>query len=168
MVDWETIVSRDGPAVWRTIYRLLGNRADADECFQETFVAAIQFVRRKQVTHWRALLQRLATTRAVDRLRQRYRRSTLEGSADWSNVVGFESEPDDQAEAEELSAKLRMALTRLPPRQAVAFCLHHLEGWSHREIGEQISISPGAAGVLIHRARLKLQELLSSAPQGQG
>ena len=27
MPDWPTILSRDGPAVWRTAYRLLGNRA---------------------------------------------------------------------------------------------------------------------------------------------
>ena len=40
MPDRQEIVSRDGDAVWRTAYRYLGNRADADECFQEAFLAA--------------------------------------------------------------------------------------------------------------------------------
>ena len=40
MPDWREILSRDGPAAWRTAYRLLGNRADADECFQEACMAA--------------------------------------------------------------------------------------------------------------------------------
>jgi RNA polymerase sigma-70 factor, ECF subfamily len=47
------------------------NRADAEECFQEAALAALEFSRRKDVQHWRALLVRLATARAVDRLRRR-------------------------------------------------------------------------------------------------
>jgi DNA-directed RNA polymerase specialized sigma24 family protein len=39
MPDWDEILSPDGPAVWRTAYRIVGNRADADECFQEAFLA---------------------------------------------------------------------------------------------------------------------------------
>ena len=74
MIDWESILGCDGPAVWRTAFRVLGNRADADEVFQETFVAAVDYTRTHAVTHWRALLQRLATARAVDRLRQKVRR----------------------------------------------------------------------------------------------
>ena len=45
MIDWEGIVREHRPAVWRTAHRLLGNRADADECFQETFAAAVEWVR---------------------------------------------------------------------------------------------------------------------------
>ena len=40
MPDWQEILSQDGPSAWRTAYRLLGNRADADECFQEACLAA--------------------------------------------------------------------------------------------------------------------------------
>ena len=62
-----------GAAVWRTAYRLLGNRADADECFQEAFLAALEVSRREPVRDWGALLRRLAAARALDRLRRRYR-----------------------------------------------------------------------------------------------
>src|SRR6187549_1806687 len=84
MTDWEGIVRDHGPAVWRTAHRLLGNRADADECFQETFADAVEFTRRKiqPVREWRALLVRLSTARAVDRLRQRVRRTSREVCGD--------------------------------------------------------------------------------------
>jgi RNA polymerase sigma-70 factor, ECF subfamily len=36
MPDWQEIVEREKRAVWQTAYRILGNRADADECFQRS------------------------------------------------------------------------------------------------------------------------------------
>ena len=69
MIDWDKLVEREGPFVWRTVWRILGNHADADEVFQETFVGALRYSQTRTVTHWRALLQRLATAHAIDRLR---------------------------------------------------------------------------------------------------
>ena len=163
MIDWEGIVSRDGPAVWRTAYRLLGNRADADECFQETFLAALSFSRRSIVDSWGALLHRLATARAIDRLRQRQRRNTRQEMVDFDSVNGHEPEPYQNAQAGELSQRLQIALGRLPQRQAEVFCLHALEGWKHDEIAKHMAITADAVGVLLHRARAKLRELLTPA-----
>jgi len=161
MIDWEGIVSRDGPAVWRTAYRLLGNRADADECFQETFVAALSFSKRAAVNSWPALLHRLATARAVDRLRQRQRRFRFEQTTEFEMTSGTEPQPSQNAEAGELSVALREALSHLPERQAEVFCLHALEGWSHDAIARQMEVSTEAIAVLLHRARARLKELLA-------
>jgi hypothetical protein len=30
MTNWDTIVANDGPMVWRTLWRLLANRADVE------------------------------------------------------------------------------------------------------------------------------------------
>ena len=90
MPNWQEIVKREGPAVWRTVYRIVGNRADTEECFQEAFLAAWEVSRREQVQNWRALLLRLAAARAVDRLRQRHRRTVREKTADWEVVPGRE------------------------------------------------------------------------------
>ena len=54
MVDWDGIIDREGPAVWRTVCRLLTHRADAEECFQETFLAALQLWRREPMRSPRA------------------------------------------------------------------------------------------------------------------
>ena len=82
MPDWPEILSRDGPAAWRAAYRIVGNRADADECFQEACLAALNVSRRQTVRQWSALLRRLAAARAVDQLRQRQRRRAREQTTD--------------------------------------------------------------------------------------
>ena len=169
MTDWEGIVRDHGPSVWRTAHRLLGNRADADECFQETFAAAVELVRRNKepVRQWSALLVRLATARAVDRLRQRVRRSSRQEPAGGDAVDALldprcGSRPSDRAEQAELSARLRAALAHLPPKQADAFCLHCLEGWSYREVAEHLGTSVDDVGVCVHRARAALRERIAS------
>jgi DNA-directed RNA polymerase specialized sigma24 family protein len=78
MADWQEILNREGAAVWRTVYRILGDRADAEDCYQETFLAALEVSRHEAVRSWPALLRRLATTKSVERLRQRCRRRRRE------------------------------------------------------------------------------------------
>lgn len=168
MVDWEAIVCRDGPAVWRTAYRLLGNHADADDCFQETFLSAVSFARYESISHPRALLQRLATARALDRLRVRYRtrrRETDVAAGDEVHAIG--SQPAQSAEAAELSERLRVALSTLPPKQAQAFCLFYLDGLAYAQIATHLDASVNGVGVLLHRARGRLRELLAdcAAPE---
>ena len=166
MTDWDGILARNGPAVWRCAYRLLGRREDAEDCFQETFVAALDAFARGPVENERALLLRLATARAMDKLRGRYRRAKREGTTDWESLGGIEStdlQPSDHAEAAELSGLLREALATLPPRQADVFCLHCLEGWSYQEVADHLGATVDAIGVLLHRARAKLKTLLAAA-----
>ncbi len=164
MPDWDEILSRDGPAVWRTAYRIVGNRADADECFQEAFLAALEISRRGPVRHWSALLQRLAAARAVDRLRSRIRRGRHESIADWDALGGPAPLPSKSVEDAELSTQLREAIAHIPPKQAEAFCLHVLEGWSYREIARHLDATTDAVGVLVHRARLRLRQLMAASP----
>src|SRR6059058_3884383 len=73
MTDWEGIVRSHGRAVWRTAWRVLADSADADDCMQEAFVDAVELSRREPVRDWGRLLTRLATSRALDRLRRRIR-----------------------------------------------------------------------------------------------
>src|SRR5687767_1790771 len=143
MTDWDGILSREGPAVWRTVYRLLGRRADAEDCFQETFLAALQAWREeaeagREVASPRALLQRLATARAIDRLRSRYRRGGREQEVDHDRgldaLPGSHRGPQEHAASTELASSLRTALASIPERQAEVFCLHCLDGWSYDEI----------------------------------
>ena len=161
MVDWDLIVSREGPAVWRTLYRLLGDRADAEDCFQETFLAALSVWKRQDVQHPRAMLNRLATARALDRLRQRYRYASRHSSAaEPDQLSGHGELPDQAAETSELSDRLRQAIAELPEKQAQAFCLYYLEGWDYQQIAGHQEASVNAIGVLLHRARHRLRELL--------
>ncbi len=47
MTDWDSLVAQEGPTVWRSLWKLLGDRADVEDCFQETFVTAVELSRRE-------------------------------------------------------------------------------------------------------------------------
>jgi len=159
VVDWQVIIEKHGPVVWQTAYRLLGNHADAADCFQETFVSALEFCRRQRVRNFSALLARLATARAIDQLRRRFRRSRSEAdTADWAVLKSTNPCPAERAQQKELTDGLRKSLSNLPPQEAQAFCLRYLNDMSYREIANELGIKTNAAGVLLHRARAKLRE----------
>ncbi len=161
-MDWTARLNRDGPAAWRAAYRLLGSAEDADDCLQEAVLAAVQLSRREPVTHWRALLIRLTSARAVDRLRQRYRSRVAGDAVDQAEHVPVMVEPGEQFQLEELRSQLRTALAQLPAEQATAFSLCVLEEWTYAEAGTELNVSVNTIGVLVHRARQQLRELLSA------
>jgi RNA polymerase sigma-70 factor (ECF subfamily) len=161
VTDWKTIVDQYGQLVWATAFRLVGNHADAADCFQETFLEAIKVARREPVRDWAPLLRHLATARALDMLRVRCReRSRTDVLADPAAVVSRDAGPREEAEALELAERLRAALVELPGDQAAVFCLSCLDKLSYREIGERLRLTTNAVGVLLHRARRRLRELL--------
>ena len=169
MTDWEAVVSQHAAVVQRTVYRLVGNTADARDCIQETFLDAVKIERAEGVRNWTALLRRLATARALDLLRMRCRqRNRCSPEADLSQATSREPGPSRHAEASELADRLRAAVGQLPRRQAQVFCLSCFEQMSGEEVAEQLGISPTAARMLLSRARRRLRrvlEPLNGAPQ---
>lgn len=164
-IDWQVIVKKHGPIVWQTAYRLLGNYTDTADCFQETFVCALEVSRRQRVRNFAGLLARLATARAIDQLRQRIRRPHADTEpADWSAVPSRNPDPVQQLQTQELAANLRKAIALLPELQAQVFCLRHLNGMSYRLIAKQLGIKTSTAGVSLHRARANLRKLLEKCP----
>jgi RNA polymerase sigma-70 factor (ECF subfamily) len=162
---WEDIVDRHGPLVWRCAYRLLGNDADAADCYQEAFAAALAVARREAVRNWPALLRRIVTTHALDRLRQRAIRGAIvpiAADVDVDSAAGSRvAEPSRVAEGRELLDAVRAALAQLPERHAEAFTLTCVEGMSYDEAAAVLGISKNNVGVLLHRARARLRELLA-------
>lgn len=161
--NWQRIIDDYGPSVWQTAYRLLRNNADAADCFQETLVAAFELSRRQPVRNMQGLLIRLATTRAIDRLRQRNRHSQHRGAPRCDEPASPCVGPLGQAQENELAARLRTAICQLPRTEAKAFCLRHFSDMSYRQIAKELGIKTSAAGVLLHRAKAKLRELLEVA-----
>lgn len=159
-MDWKTILERDGPIAWRAAYRILGNADDADDCLQDAALAAVQLSHREPVANWRALLTRLASARAVDRLRKLSHSRVNQGPQDQIAAIADPQEPGDTAQLNELRSQLRLALAHLSQEQATAFCLCALEGWTYSDAGEQLRMPTSTIGVLVHRAREQLRDLL--------
>ncbi len=163
MPDWNEILEAHGPAVWGTVFRLLGHHADALDCYQETFLAAYRSARRRPVVHWRSFLIGLATRRAIDRLRQRGRsRRRLASLDDVPEPVGQEHSAFEQIQGAERLDEVRSWLARLPSKQAQVFWLSCVEGMTHPDIVDQLRISPGEVRVLLHRARARLRAVLEA------
>lgn len=159
--DWQLITEKYGPRVWQIAFRLLGNRSDAADCFQETFLGALEVSRRQRVRNIQGMLVRLATTRAIDRLRQRSRQERNRVQAQEAPARSEDCNPATRAETHELANHLRQAIGELPPQEAKAFCLRYFSEMSYHQIAKELDIKTGAAGVLLHRAKAKLRERLA-------
>jgi RNA polymerase sigma-70 factor (ECF subfamily) len=56
---------------------------------------------------------------------------------------------------------LERAIAALPPGARVVFVLHDIEGFDHREIGDLVGVSDGTSKSQLHRARMRLREMLA-------
>jgi RNA polymerase sigma-70 factor, ECF subfamily len=161
MADWSQIVCEHGPTVWRTIRRLVDQEADGADCFQRTFISALQVSRTEAIRSWPGLLRRLATARALEHLRKRYRDSKRTTTvADDALIDRRTVGPIQAAQASELADHLRAALADLDVRQAEVFCLVCLDGLSYTDAAKDLSLTVSHVGVLLTRAKTRLRELL--------
>lgn len=83
-----------------------------------------------------------------------------------TDIAAADHEPDyekleDQLEAEDL---LKM-IESLPSGYRIVFNLYAIEGYSHKEIGDQLGISENTSKSQLSRARAALQKCLLEAEQ---
>jgi RNA polymerase sigma-70 factor (ECF subfamily) len=154
VTDWDRIVREHGPMVFGTAWRILGHAADTEDVVQEVFLEAFRLRAAESVRCWPALLHRLAACRALDRLRQRRPAVSLNGL----QIVAPDGDP-------EAAARLRQAVADLPQREAAVFCLRYFEELPNHKIAEILNLQPGAVGVALHKARTRLETLLTEVPQ---
>lgn len=157
MTDWDAIVREYGPLVWRTACRLLTREADAADCFQKTFLAAVGHG--GPVENWPGFLRRVATARALEQLRARYRDAPRSAELP-DELPGDAPDPLAHATAAELGDALRAALARIDPLQAEVFCLVCLDGLGYQEAAGHLGVTANHAGVLLSRARAALRARL--------
>ena len=155
MTDWDRIVREHGPVVFATAWRILGHAADTEDVVQEVFLQAHQMQQNEAIRCWEALLRRLASCRALDRLRQRRSIVSLDGLA----ISGGDG-PEALAIERELSERLRLAIARLPTREATVFCLRYFDDLAYEEIATTLQITSGAVATALHKARGRLESLL--------
>ena len=70
------------------------------------------------------------------------------------------SDPEAAGEITALRARLTTALAELSKPQRTVVILKDVYGWSHQDIADALSISVTASKVRLHRAHLRLRELL--------
>src|SRR5262245_55164280 len=125
MADWGAIVAEHGPQVWRTAFRTLNHYADAQDCYQDAFLAACQITPR-DAADWGRILTCLATRKAIDRLRARVR-SARTGPLDAAPEPATNDDPARSVRLAELIDRLRAAIAELPGKQAEVVWLSCVE-----------------------------------------
>jgi RNA polymerase sigma-70 factor (ECF subfamily) len=152
------LVDRYHPHYVRFATHLVGNREDAEEVVQDTFLRAFRalarYEERERFGAWlmRILVNQARTLTARDRRRARL---LSEGTIDWPPAT--ESHP---AERDEIREECRRALSRLRPEQREAFLLFHVEGFSYEEISLITGSGVSALKMRVKRACDRLRELL--------
>jgi RNA polymerase sigma-70 factor (ECF subfamily) len=140
--------------VFRFLYRLSGNRHDAEDLVQDTFVRLwrkrAQFRGDGSVEGY---LRRIAYRTFLN---ARARLSRPHGTVEEIQPVDGNPDPSESASRAELKgfllAHVRRAVDDLPPSWRDPFVLFRYEGLKLREIADTLGITPKAAEIRVARA----------------
>jgi RNA polymerase sigma-70 factor (ECF subfamily) len=163
------LVNRYYAGCWGYAYRLLGNREDAEDALQDTFLRAFRSLHNYQERYlFRAWLYRILTNQCRTILLQRRRRNDRFICDD--NLVRNAHDPSiqtdtifDQDDQMILLDKLQHGLARLEPMQREAFLLKYGEQLEYTEMAEITGSSVSALKMRVKRACDILRPLIQEA-----
>ncbi len=152
------LVDRYRGQVFGLCYRMLGQRQDAEDVAQETFVRALKNLHRwdaeRDFEPWLlAIAGNRCRTALAKRMRRPASRSLVEPLPD--------RHPDLQA-AKQLAEEVELALGSLRAEYREAFILFHQQELSYAQISETLDCPIGTVRTWIHRARRELIRLLQA------
>ena len=157
---FDALVTRYMRRAFAVAYRLLGNREDAEDLVQETFMAVLQKIDRfERGRHFSPWFFRILVNRGLNARKARAVRATDEIPGD---AAAAGASPERHAEQTELRTRLRRAMEQLPERQRVIVELFELEGFGGPEIAEILEISDGTVRWHLHEARKALRQALAA------
>jgi RNA polymerase sigma factor (sigma-70 family) len=147
--------------------RMLGDRAEAEDVAQEAMMRLWRIAGEwrqgeAQVSTW---LYRVTANLCTDRLRRRKRSVLLDAVAEpLDTAPSVTARMQSEARAKALSD----ALAQLPPRQAEAVALRHLEGLSNPEIAAVMEIGVEAVESLTARGKRGIALILAGRREELG
>jgi RNA polymerase sigma-70 factor (ECF subfamily) len=164
---WDDVVRQHADRVYRLAYRLSGNRADAEDLTQETFVRVFRSLSQFSPGTFEGWLHRITTNLFLDMVRRRAR-------------IRFDALPEDAAERLPSSAagpeqyydemhldpEIQDALDALPADFRAAVVLCDLEELSYEEIAATLGVKVGTVRSRIHRGRVLLRNALAHRAPG--
>jgi len=172
-MDFDGLVDRYEKPIYNLIYRLLGDREEAADLTQETFVSAYKswgrFRGEASVYTW---LYRIAVNLCKNKFKERDRRRDYEGP---SLDHGFTDEelpkaaeaphhdtPHAALQRKELKELIEQAIRQLPPDYRIVAVLRDLQGLSYSEIASAADLSVEVVKTRLARARGMLRQRLEA------
>jgi RNA polymerase sigma-70 factor, ECF subfamily len=164
---WDEVVREHADRVYRLAYRLSGNRADAEDLTQETFVRVFKSLAEYQPGTFEGWLHRITTNLFLDmaRRRQRIRFDALPEDAG-DRLAATSAGPEQAYHELHLDPEIQQALDALPADFRAAVVLCDLEELSYEEIAATLGIKVGTVRSRIHRGRVLLREALAHRAPG--
>ena len=162
---FQALYDRHKRRVYSLCLRMTANTAEAEDLTQEAFLQLYRkiatFRGESAFSTW---LHRLSVNVVLMHLRKK---SLPVVSLEETTQAGEEDTPKKDFGAEDLALAgsidrlhLQKAVDDLPPGYRTIFVLHDVEGYEHNEIAEIVGCSIGNSKSQLHKARMKLRDLL--------
>jgi RNA polymerase sigma-70 factor (ECF subfamily) len=158
---FEQLYHRHFRRVFALCLRMTSNPSTAEDLTQEVFIHLFNkigsFRGDSAFTTW---LHRMTVNHVLMYFRKSSTRSellTMEGETPVQIVRGTENQ-DKMPIVDRIA--LEKAISELPPGYRSVFVLHDVEGYEHEEIGRMLGCSTGTSKSQLHKARLKLRDLI--------
>ncbi len=147
-------------AMYSVIMRLVGQREEAEDLLQETFIDAFKNIKTFRFeSTFGAWIKRIAVNKSINYLKLR----TLDlQPLEYHQHHLVEEEKQEERPIELDIQQVKEAISRLPNGYKQIFSLYLMEGYSHKEIAEILNISQATSKSQYHRAKKKLNEIIKS------
>jgi RNA polymerase sigma-70 factor, ECF subfamily len=155
-------------AVYNLAYRMLGERGEAEDAAQETFLRAYSHLDRYDAERpFRTWLLSIASNHCIDRLRKRRLTwlSIEEPLPPHPALSSDEMEPEDAVISNERSAAVQRMLDELSPEYRAAVVLRYWYDLSYTEIAEMLDTTESAVKSRLFRARQALAEKMMASQE---
>jgi RNA polymerase sigma-70 factor (ECF subfamily) len=164
---FEVLYDRHGGAAYSLAYRIVGDRAAAEEVTQEAFISVWRSGARFDAARGsvRSWLLSVVRNRAIDFLRSRAGKApklTFDDDAVLEQRPA-EERTEEEALQRETAAELRGALGKLPGEQSKVIELAYFGGFSHSEIARILGLP---MGTVKGRMRLGLEKIRGELAEG--
>ena len=172
---FEQLVYRHDRDILRLAFHMLGNREEAQDVFQETFLKAYRSLGRfRSDSSFYTWIYRIATNVSLDKLRKRQSlREEISYEADTEShpdrpalkdtleEKSYYSNPERRLYGREIGDRIQNALQTLSEKERLVFELRHYQGLRLRKIGEIMDSTEETAKNYLFRATQKLRTFLS-------
>jgi RNA polymerase sigma-70 factor (ECF subfamily) len=159
LVDLAGLYREHAHSVRRFALYLSGDAALADDLVSEAFVRVWTVKDRVELTTVRGYLFATVRNLFLTDVRRQRQRAPLD-----ERFVDHQPDPEERARDRSSLRTVLAALRALPEVDRAAVLMRADEGLPYEEIAAVLAISTTAAKVKVHRARLKLAEVLQAAP----
>jgi RNA polymerase sigma-70 factor, ECF subfamily len=159
--DFERLIKKYQPNVFRTAMGLLHNKEDAEEITQDVFLKIYDslpsFNQKAALSTW---VYRVTINTSLNFLKKKKGNRLLVGLSALLGLASKEKESEKLLTDKEQKDAIRKAMQELPEKQRLAFVLTKYEELPQRQVAEIMQISEGAVEQLVIRARNNLRKKL--------